>query len=210
MNNSNVSAAAASYSNGNYEAALNIYKLLAKSMGQHLFAANIRLCEARLKRLSTNNASLLKADIRSERGTSNEEISIERKRIDIFANSRTALVEAVNVPSRGATLEFSASIAYKQKNRPMSGKALLLFEFLDGAGNRVSTVPGIGVSSAFKRHFRYLNPNNPQVESDLQTIFKLKLPDEVVSFSVEVASLGLKGDDHIEISIQGRCYSEKK
>lgn len=210
MNNSKVALAAASFSNGNYVVALELYKSLALQMGEHLFAINIKLCEIRIKKNLLNDSQSIKFGKKNSK-ISPENISI--KLIDsnfvLISNANFELVEAMNVPSPGATLEFSAAIVPWIKNTDKAVKIILLFDFFDDQGKLISNLPGIGLSSAFKKHFRYLTADIQKAETDLRTAFKLKFPDNIFSFSVTLTSVGLKVNDQIDISIQGRCYNEE-
>lgn len=137
-----------------------------------------------------------------------EALLIEEKCVTLFGKGGEDFVE-VKVPFAGATLELSATVVYHVKSNQKVRKAVLLFEFFDAEGNKQVDVPGVGVASAFKKHFRYLNENNDFLESEMQEVFKLKVPDNVVTVKIALATLGVKEDESISIRMQGRCYSEE-
>ena len=58
-----IRAAASEYKKGNYAEALRIYQHLAQQMGANFFAANIQLCERRLKIVSKQSASCPQQDV---------------------------------------------------------------------------------------------------------------------------------------------------
>lgn len=149
--------------------------------------------------------------VRSERLAmlSAEAVHITPKQLTLNGNSKKTVENVIKVPSPGATLELSAAVVYRLKSATTTRKAALLFDFLDKDGNKKANIPGIGVAAAFKQHFRYLNANSKSVDDKVQEVFKLALPEDVTSVSLSVGSLGIKDDEQIELSIQGRCYSEE-
>ncbi|AIA76751.1 hypothetical protein FF32_18445 [Halomonas campaniensis] len=137
-----------------------------------------------------------------------EALLIEEKTVTFNGNGSEEFVD-IEVPFFGATLELSATVVYRLKSNQKVRKAVLLFEFFDAQGNKQVDVPGIGVASAFKKHFRYLNANSDLLENKVQEVFKLKVPDNVTAIKVALATLGVKEDESISIRMQGRCYSEE-
>lgn len=210
MKTSQVALAAAEYAKGNYSAAIDIYKRLGQQLGMDYFSANIQLCERRIYRslpgqlprpVVAKNIDLVSKD---------EIIQIDRKQLTLNGNSKKIVEIGIKVPTPGAILELSAAVAYRLKSAATTGKAVLLFDFLDKDGKKKSDIAGLGIAAAFKQHFRYLNANSiiPD-ENNVQEVFKLTLPIDVASVSLFVGSLGIKDDDQIEIFIQGCCYNEK-
>jgi hypothetical protein len=104
---------------------------------------------------------------------------------------------------------LAAAVVYRLKGKETMRKAVLLFDFLDSAGKRKETVPGIGVAAVFKQHFRYLNANSKSVEEAPQEVFKLKLPNDVAKVGVSLSTLGVQAGEHVDARIQGRCFSEE-
>ncbi|ATH79324.1 hypothetical protein CLM76_17735 [Vreelandella venusta] len=137
-----------------------------------------------------------------------ETVHITKKQLTLSGNSKKSVADFIKVPVPGATLELSAAVIYRLKSAATSRKAVLLFDFLDKEGNKKATVPGIGIAAAFKQHFRYLNANSKTLDETTKEVFKLTLPEDVVSVSLSVGSLGIKDDEQVELCIQGRCYSE--
>ncbi|MGP9737757.1 MULTISPECIES: glycosyltransferase [Halomonas] len=138
-----------------------------------------------------------------------ETVHIALKQLTLNGDSKKTVEGVIKVPVPGATLELSAAVVYRLKSAATSRKAVLLFDFLDRQGNKVATIPGVGVAAVFKQHFRYLNANSKSVDAKLQEVFKLKLPEAVARVSVSVAGLGITDEEQVELSIQGRCYSEE-
>lgn len=138
-----------------------------------------------------------------------ETVQITPKQLTLNGNSKKTIADIIKVPVPGATLEFSAAVVYRLKSGATTRKAVLLFDFLNQQGNKIATLPGIGVAAAFKQHFRYLNANSKTIDAKPQEVFKLTLPAEVASVSISVGSLGIKDDEQVELRIQGRCYSEE-
>lgn len=136
-------------------------------------------------------------------------VSINPKQMTLNGDSKETVANIINVPVPGATLELSAAVVYRLKSAATTRKAVLLFDFLDKQGNKIATLPGIGVAARFKQHFRYLNANSKTTDAKPQEVFKLKLPSEVASVSISVSSLGIKDNEQVELRIQGRCYSEE-
>jgi hypothetical protein len=209
MNDSQVALAAAEFAKGNYASALAIYESLGRLLGQQNFRANLQICKKRLNCFDAKNQHVADTAEQAIRVTDDGAIYIEKKHFTLHGNTKELIVNAVQVPSPGATLSLSASVANGLKNTGTSGKAILLFDFLDSDGNKKGSVPGIGISSAFQQHFRYLNANSKTVDSKPQEVFKLKLPKDVERVSIAVGSLGLKTGESIDICIKGRCYNEE-
>lgn len=138
-----------------------------------------------------------------------ETVEITPKQLTLNGNSKKTIEDIIKVPTPGATLELSAAVVYQLKYAATTRKAVLLFDFLDKEGSKIATIPGIGVAAVFKQHFRYLNANSKSVDAKPQEVFKLKLPENVDKVSVSVASLGISDEEQVELSIQGRCYSEE-
>lgn len=136
-------------------------------------------------------------------------VEIAPKRLTLNGNSKKTVEDVIKVPTPGATLELSAAVVYRLKSAATTRKAVLLFDFLDKEGSKIATIPGIGVAAAFKQHFRYLNANSNTADAKPQEVFRLKLPAEVVSVSLAVGTLGISDEEQVELSIQGRCYSEE-
>lgn len=136
-------------------------------------------------------------------------VEITPKQLTLNGNSKKTVEDVIKVPAPGATLELSAAVVYRLKSAATTRKAVLLFDFLDKEGHRIATLPGIGVAAAFKQHFRYLNANSKSVDAKPQEVFKLTLPIEVASVSLSVGTLGISDEEQVELSIQGRCYSEE-
>lgn len=139
----------------------------------------------------------------------NAAVDIPPKHLTLNGNNKKSVENVIKVPVPGATLELSAAVVYRLKSAATSRKAVLLFDFLDKEGNKIATMPGIGVAAAFKQHFRYLNANSKSVDTQLHKVFKLTLPEEVASVSLSVGTLGIKDNEQVELRIQGRCYSEE-
>lgn len=137
-----------------------------------------------------------------------ETVYIKPEHLTLEGSCKKNLTGTIKVPVRGATLEFTASVAYRLKSTTSARKAVLLFDFLDQDDSKIASVPGIGVAAVFKQHFRYLNANCESVDAKPQEVFKLKLPKNVVKVSVSVASLGISDEEQVELKIQGRCYNE--
>lgn len=138
-----------------------------------------------------------------------EAVQITPKQLTLNGNSKKTVENVIKVPTPGATLVLSAAVVYRLKSGATTRKAVLLFDFLDKEGSKIATIPGIGVAAAFKQHFRYLNANSNTSDAKPQEVFRLKLPAEVVSVSLAVGTLGISGEEQVELSIQGRCYSEE-
>lgn len=138
-----------------------------------------------------------------------ETVQITPKQLTLNGNSKKTVADIIKVPVPGATLELSAAVVYRLKSGATTRKAVLLFDFLNQQGNKIATLPGIGVAAAFKQHFRYLNANSKTADAKPHEVFKLQLPTEVASVSISVGSLGIKDNEQVELRIQGRCYSEE-
>jgi hypothetical protein len=209
MKTSQVALAASAYAQGNYAAALETYKRLGEQLGQQFFLMNIRICEKRLNYLVAERQNVAAEADAAVLQMDDATIQFPKRRFTLHANTKKTIVNSFQIASSGAILELSASVVYHLKSGATSGKAVLLFDFLDKDGNKKETVAGIGVSSAYKQHFRYLNANSKSPDSVLQEVFKLKLPEDVAQVGIAVGSLGVKNDEHIEICIEGRSYSEE-
>ncbi|WP_368449330.1 glycosyltransferase [Cobetia amphilecti] len=138
-----------------------------------------------------------------------EAVQVTPKRLILNGNSKKTIENVIKVPVPGATLELSAAVVYRLKSGATARKAVLLLDFQNKEGHKIATIPGIGVAAAFKQHFRYLNANSKSVDAKPQEVFKLTLPAEVASFSLSVGTLGISDEEQVELSIQGRCYSEE-
>lgn len=117
----------------------------------------------------------------------------------------------IEVQEAGDTIELTAAVLYRLRNNVNSRKAVVLLEFLGAKGNKLEnlTIAGIGVSAAFKQHFRYLNNNCSNIEKSLKPVIKLQLPTTIASVKISVAGMGLKDDEKIDIRLKARCYNEK-
>ncbi|MGP5660959.1 CgeB family protein [Psychrobacter celer] len=117
----------------------------------------------------------------------------------------------IGVQEAGDTIELTAAVLYRLKSDVNSRKAVILLEFLDNAGNKLQNIAlaGVGVSAAFKQHFRYLNNNCSNIENSLKPVIKIQLPTTIASVKIAVAGMGLKDDEKIDIRLKARCYSEK-
>lgn len=140
---------------------------------------------------------------------SDEILRIGPHSLKLIGNSKQDVAEISVLSFPGATLELSAAIVYHLQSAHISRKAVVLFDFLGVSGKKKEYVPGIGIAEAFKQHFRYLNSNSKTIEDTAQEVFKLKLPEDVAGVRIALASLGLKPNEHIDIRILGRCYSEE-
>ena len=209
MNDSQVALAAAEFAKGNYSNALEIFERLGRLLGQQHFRANIQICEKRLNGLDTKIHKFTALADAANRVADEGNIHIQQQRFTLHGNIKESFVNTFQVPIAGATLTLSASVVYSLKNAETSGKAILLFDFFDSDGNKKVSVPGIGISSAFQQHFRYLNANSKTLDSKLQDVFKLKLPKDIDRVSIAVGALGLKSGESIDICIQGLCYNEE-
>lgn len=149
----------------------------------------------------SSRASVINRDLR-------EKIVIEHKVLTLRGNDEKNIAVITNVGS-SFTLELKASVVYKLNSSAKTRKAVLLFDFFDEKGKKIESIGGLGVSSAFKKHFRYLNSNNLTIEANPLEVLKMSLPDEVAEIVISVASMGLTDNEHIMLSISGRCYNEE-
>lgn len=117
----------------------------------------------------------------------------------------------IGVQEAGDTIELTGAVLYHIRNNVNSRKAVVLLEFLGAKGNKLEniTIAGVGVSAAFKQHFRYLNNNCSNIEKSLKPVIKLQLPAAIASVKISVAGMGLKDDEKIDIRLKARCYNEK-
>ncbi|KAA0915870.1 glycosyltransferase [Psychrobacter sp. ANT_WB68] len=131
--------------------------------------------------------------------------------VTINDNNITELAH-IEVQAAGNTLDLSAAVLYRLQNDITSRKAVVLLEFLNSTGNKIEDIAlaGVGVSGAFKQHFRYLNNNCTNIEESLKHIIKFKLPTTVASIKVSVAGMGLKDDEEVDIRLKARCYDEER
>lgn len=137
-----------------------------------------------------------------------QKIVIDHKILTLKGNDEKNIVDITNV-GNSFTLELKASVVYKLNSSAKTRKAVLLFDFFDERGQKVESIAGLGISSAFKKHFRYLNSNSQTIEANPLEVLKMSLPENVVGIAISVASMGLKDDEHIMLSISGRCYNEE-
>ncbi|MFH7587456.1 glycosyltransferase [Oceanimonas smirnovii] len=162
-----------------------------------------------MRELKGKESVSIQKSAESEPVSLDEIIHIAPKKLTLNSISKKTIADIIKVPVPGATLELSAAVAYKLNSAEKTRKAVLLFDFFDKQGNKIPSIPGIGIAAAFKQHFRYLNANSKTTDAKPQEVFKLKLPAEVASVSISVASMGIKDNEQVELSIQGRCYSEE-
>lgn len=145
---------------------------------------------------------------KTDQPSSSADTVIEPLTFTLSKNGRFHIGE-ISVPIAGATLEISASVVYRLRKEGLTRKAVMLFDFLNASGKRIETIPNVGMSAAFKQHFKYLNANKKSVNDPVEEVFNFQLPNEVVRIRVDVSSLGLADDEFIDIRIQGRCYDER-
>jgi len=135
-------------------------------------------------------------------------VDIDRRDIMLNGNQKKELAE-LEVPTSKSTISLSATVVYRLRTTHKTRKAVVLIDFYDASGEKLKDVPSIGLSAAFKKHFRYLNANSKSVDGRLLEVFRLKLPQNVKRIKIAVASLGLQNDEHIDIRIEGRCFDEE-
>ncbi|QFT53808.1 glycosyltransferase [Microbulbifer sp. THAF38] len=154
----------------------------------------------------------------------NHEINFEPKKYELNSSDKLLLLKEqkfklknnckkniaeIKINVSGSVLELSAAVFYRLKSNQTTRKAVVLLDFIDKSGSKISNIPGLGVSAAFNQHFRYLNSNNKTSPDEFKDIVKLKIPDSVEKISIDLSSLGLKPDEYIDIRIHGRCYIKK-
>ena len=152
-------------------------------------------------------------DVRLEARCYNEDKKKSEELVNItIKDSNVTELAHVGVQEAGDTLEVSAAVLYRFQNNINSRKAVVLLEFLDIAGNKIQdiTLDNIGVSAAFKQHFRYLNNNCTNIKESLKSIIKFQLPTTVASIKISVAGMGIKDDGQIDVRLEARCYNEDK
>lgn len=135
-------------------------------------------------------------------------IVFDQKILTLKGNNEKNIVDITNIGT-SYTLELNASVVYNLNSSAKTRKAVLLFDFFDERGKKIESIAGLGISSAFKKHFRYLNSNSLTIEANPLEVLKMSLPDEVVRIAISVASMGLKDDENIILAISGRCYNEE-
>ncbi len=131
--------------------------------------------------------------------------------VTIDDNNITELAH-IEVQAADDTFDLSAAVLYRLRNEINSRKAVVLLQFLNSTGNKIEDIvlAGVGVSGAFKQHFRYLNNNCTNIEESLKNIIKFQLPTTVASIKVSVAGMGLKDAEQVNVRLKARCYNEER
>lgn len=91
-------------------------------------------------------------------------------------------------------------------------KLLVLFESFDKNNNKVEKIPGMGVSLAFDKPFKYLiDQKSTDNKISIKTI-KTTLPPEISRCEVYLAAVGLKNNQSVDIALEGKftSYIEEK
>lgn len=118
-------------------------------------------------------------------------------------------VTEFSVPRQGFILELFINAVCSEKDKSRYRKsAVVLLSFYDNQGRELMNVPGLGVSKAFNKLFRYIDASDLNLNGNPRELLKLRLPEKVTLVKVSVAGLSIPENEFIDIKIKGHCYDE--
>lgn len=105
-------------------------------------------------------------------------------------------------------LEVQTEIITNNKN--IDYRLLILIDCFDKDGNKVDKIPGLGISAAFQKPFKYFSLDPIEVDGNLhKRRIKLELPILNSKYKVYIAAVGISEEDTLRVSVKKEDNTEK-
>lgn len=190
MKNSNVlivQTAISSFRKGDYESAKASYIKASKIFGEHLFINNIKICDLRLQQLNISDLSNTKTE-----KFNLKEVLLEKEQFHLITEL-TLLDSEDLLELRLVSEEITPNV-----------KFLVLFDFFDLHGNFLEKVSNIGVSSAYKKYFKYFVRDSVLDSGRSQYILKTHFPENAYNSKIYISTVGLMDNDSLLVNLEGQ------